>query len=119
MDVKLFDSEFKVMELIWREGDLTAKQISQLASQEYDWSKTTTYTVIKKCVSKGVIERREPNFICHPMITKEEVQRFDTQELISKRYNGAADQLVSNLLGSGSLSKDEIQRLKDMIKMME
>ena len=33
----------------------------------------TTYTLIKG-VSKGAIERSEPNFMCHALIPKEEVQ---------------------------------------------
>lgn len=48
MSVKLFDSELKVMELLWREGELSAKQIAELLKEQIQWSKTTTYTVIKK-----------------------------------------------------------------------
>ena len=28
MDIKLFDSELKVMDVLWKEGDTTAKHIS-------------------------------------------------------------------------------------------
>ena len=28
MDVKLFDSELKVMDVLWREGDLPARQVA-------------------------------------------------------------------------------------------
>ena len=29
MSVKLFESELKVMDLLWKEGDLSAKEIAQ------------------------------------------------------------------------------------------
>lgn len=30
MEMKLFDSELKVMEVLWKEGDLTAGQMAKL-----------------------------------------------------------------------------------------
>ncbi len=39
----------------------------------------------------------EPNFVCRPVITKEQAQEFETTELINKMYDGAADQLVASI----------------------
>ena len=47
MSVKLFESELKVMDLLWKEGDLSAKEIAQRLKEQINWSKTTTYTVLK------------------------------------------------------------------------
>ena len=44
----------------------------------------TTYTVIKKCIAKGAIERREPNFLCHALIARDVVQAAETEELLHK-----------------------------------
>ena len=57
---KLFDSELKVMELIWAHEPISAKELSVLADQEFGWNKNTTYTVIKKIEAKGYIRRNEP-----------------------------------------------------------
>ena len=48
MDIKLFDSELKVMDVLWREGDTTAKQISNILGDEVGWNMNTTYTLIKR-----------------------------------------------------------------------
>lgn len=34
MNIKLFDSEIKVMEVLWKEGDLTAKQLADILSEK-------------------------------------------------------------------------------------
>ena len=47
MDIKLFDSELKVMSVLWREGDSTAKHISDILQEQTGWNINTTYTVIK------------------------------------------------------------------------
>ena len=54
MAIKLFDSELKVMDVLWKEGDKTAKQISDILKGEIGWNMNTTYTVIKKGVSRKV-----------------------------------------------------------------
>ena len=53
MQEKLFDSELKVMEIIWEKGAISAKEISLIAADSIGWNKNTTYTVIKKLEAKG------------------------------------------------------------------
>lgn len=66
MELKLFDSERKVMEVLWDHGDLSAKELADRLKELVGWSKTTTYTVIKKCIDKKAVSRSEPGFVCHP-----------------------------------------------------
>lgn len=114
-NMKLFDSELKIMDVLWKEGDLTAKAISDRLKTEIGWNMNTTYTVIKKCVAKGAIRRSEPNFLCHALITKEEAQQAETDELIGKLYDGSADKLFAALLGRKKLSAEQIEKLKQIV----
>ena len=119
MDIKLFDSELKVMSVLWREGDTTAKHISDILKAEIVWNMNTTYTLIKRCIKKGAIERSEPNFMCHALIPKEEVQEAETNELINKIYDGSADKLFAALLGRKKLTAEQIERLKQIVGDLE
>lgn len=119
MDIKLFDSELKVMDVLWKEGDSTAKHISDVLKSEVGWNMNTTYTLIKRCMKKGAIERSEPNFMCHALIPKEEVQEAETNELINKIYDGSADKLFAALLGRKKLSADQISQLKQIVGELE
>lgn len=119
MEKKLFDSELKVMDILWRDGDTTAKRIAEILKEEIGWSKTTTYTVIKKCIEKGAIRRSDPQFVCSALITRQQAQEQETTELINKMYDGAADKLVASILGRRSLSPEEIGRLKQLVKELE
>lgn len=115
MAIKLFDSELKVMSVLWREGDRTAKEISDILKAETGWNMNTTYTVIKKCIAKGAVERSEPNFLCRALVSKEAVQEAETDELIGKLYDGSADKLFAALLGRKKLSGEQIARLKQIV----
>lgn len=119
METKLFDSELKIMETLWEKGSLPAKRIAEILAEQVGWGKTTTYTVIKKCIDKGAIERSDPGFICCPLISKEQAQEFETTELIDKMYGGAADRLVASLLGSKRLSANEISELKKLVQDLD
>lgn len=115
MTLKLFDSEMKVMELIWSNAPVSAKELSLLAASEMGWNKNTTYTVIKKLVAKGYIRRDEPGFLCTPLITKDEVRRAETQGLIDRLFGGSKKALFSSLLEDEKLSKKELDELRKMI----
>ena len=119
MDVKLFDSELKVMSVLWRDGDVPAKYIAKLLTEELGWNVNTTYTLIKRCIKKGAIERSEPGFMCHALVRKEEVQEAETNELIDKVYDGSVDKLFAALLGRKKLSAAQIEKLKQIVNDLE
>lgn len=115
MDIKLFDSELKVMEVLWKEGDLSAKEISQKLANKIGWNKNTTYTIIKKCIEKGAIKRYGNNYMCKPLISKEEVEAYETRELIDKVFEGSKIKLFASFLNRGCLSDEEREQIKRMI----
>ncbi len=119
MDIKLFDSELKVMDVLWREGDTTAKHISDILKKEIGWNMNTTYTLIKRCIKKGAIERNEPNFMCHVLIPKEQVQEQETKELIDKVFDGSTNKLFAALVGKKNLSAEQIEKLKQIVGDLE
>ena len=117
--MKLFDSELKVMDVLWREGDLPAKAIAKTLTEEIGWNVNTTYTLIKRCIAKEAIERSEPGFMCHALVSKEQVQQEETQELIDKVFDGSADKLFASLLGGRRISREQLERLRSMIDEMD
>ena len=119
MAVKLFDSELKVMDVLWKEGDMPAKQISDILKESTGWNMNTTYTVIKKCIAKGAIERKEPNFLCHALIARDVVQAAETEELLHKLFDSSPDLLFASLLGHQRLSKAQIDNLRRMVSELD
>lgn len=114
--IKLFDSELKLMELIWQNPDINAKELSLLAGETIGWNKNTTYTVLKKLVNKKAVLRVEPNFICVPMIEKEQVGYNEAKAVIDKLYDGSVKMLFSAFLSREKLSKQELAQIKSMIE---
>lgn len=117
--MKLLDTELRIMELLWKKGDLSAKQICEALGESIGWNKNTTYTLIKRCIEKGAIERREPHFICHAVIDRRQAQDSMMDDMIEKLFDGSADAVVAALLERKKLSAEEIERLRQLIDEME
>ena len=115
MSEKLFDSEIKVMEIIWEKGPLSAKEISLIAADSIGWNKNTTYTVIKKLEAKGFIRRDEPGFICTPLVSREQMQKQETESLINKFFGGSKKALFSALIDKEDLTDDQAEELQRLI----
>ncbi len=115
MKEKLFDSEAKVMDIIWNCSPVSAKEVSVIAGETIGWNKNTTYTVLKKLEAKGFIKRHDPGFICTPLVSKEEVQKAEAESLIKKFFGGSRKALFSALLEDEKLSGSELDELRELI----
>ncbi len=116
MQDKLFESEAKVMEIIWAKSPISAKEISMIAAETIGWNKNTTYTVIKKLEAKGFIQRQDPGFICTPLVSQNQMQKVEAVSLVKKMFGGSRKALFSALLEDEPLSKEEISALRDLIE---
>lgn len=115
MKEKLFDSEGKLMELVWELAPISAKELSLIAADKIGWNKNTTYTVLKKLETKGFIKREDPGFLCTPLISRNEVQKSETKTLLKRFFGGSRKALFSALLEDEELSEAELEELRRLI----
>lgn len=114
--MKLFESEQKVMEVLWKEGEVSAKRVVEVLKDEIGWNKNTTYTVIKKCIAKGAIERSEPGFMCTPLIARKEFESYEINELLTKTFKGSKSKFLSAFFEEESLSEEDIKEIEEIIQ---
>ena len=112
-EMRLHEGELNVMELLWSNKVLAAKDISKIIKEYIGWEKNTTYTVIKRLINKGAIRREDPGFLCSAKVTKKEIQDIETKALLNKMYNGSLSTFINDYLGNRKLSLEETMELKD------
>ena len=98
MEKRLQDAELKVMNVVWKEQPVRARRIVEALAEETGWNVNTTYTLIKRCIEKGAVERSEPGFVCRALVTKKDVQNAETDRLIDRLFDGSLDKLYYALL---------------------
>jgi predicted transcriptional regulator len=106
------------MEIIWECEPISAKEISLIAAERFDWNKNTTYTVIKRLIEKNVLRRDEPEFICSSIVKRDEVQKAETNMLIEKLFGGSKKAFFA-AFSNEKLSPDEVEALKALIEKKE
>lgn len=113
--IKLFEGELKLMELLWDNEGATAKELSLLAAEIIGWNKNTTYTVIKKLVTKGAIKREEPGFVCRSLIDREEAGREEAKAVARSFFGGSVKAMFSSFMAEGTLTDEEAEELRQLI----
>jgi predicted transcriptional regulator len=114
-EIRLHEGELNVMELLWSNKALAAKDISKIIKEYIGWEKNTTYTVIKRLIEKGAVKREEPGFICRAAISKRTVQNIETKALLNKLYNGSLSTFLNEYLKNQELSRSEIMELERIV----
>ena len=114
-EIRLHEGELNVMELLWSNSVLAAKDIAKIIKEYIGWEKNTTYTVIKRLIDKGAVSREDPGFLCRALISKREVQRIETEALFAKMFNNSLSIFIQDYLGQRKLTTEEIIELQRMI----
>lgn len=114
-DIRLHEGELNVMELLWSNKELAAKDISKIIKEYIGWEKNTTYTVIKRLIDKGAVERIEPGFICKAIISKRKVQQIETDALLSKLFNSSFSSFLSEYLRNKKISSSDLFELERIL----
>lgn len=114
-EIRLHEGELNVMELLWSNKALAAKDIAKIIKEYIGWEKNTTYTVIKRLIDKGAIKREDPGFLCRASISKRAVQNIETKVLLNKLYNGSLNTFLSDYLKNQDLSRTEFMELERII----
>ncbi len=114
-EIRLHEGELNIMELLWSNKVLAAKDISKIIKEYIGWEKNTTYTVIKRLIEKGAIKREDPGFLCKASISKRTVQTIETKALLNKLYNGSLNTFLSEYLKNQILTPGELLELERIV----
>mgnify|MGYP004514303701 FL=1 len=113
--VELTEAEMQVMGVVWAGEDVTAKQVVDGLGQACGYSSSTSYTLIYRCIKKGAITRQDPGFILKPLVSREEMQDFETRRLADRLFDGSLDNLFAALIDRREISGEAVERLRGMI----
>lgn len=110
---KIFESEYRFCLILWEQEPINSTQLAKLCKEGLGWSKTTTYTVIKRLSERGVVKNE--NTMVTSLVSKEEVQAAEIDELVEKTFEGSLPSFIAAFTKHQKLSAQEIVALRQMI----
>ena len=111
---KVFESEYRFCLILWENAPITSANLAKLCKEKLDWSRTTTYTVIKRLVERGVL--KNDNSLITSLVSKDEIQAAEIDELVEKKFEGSLPAFISAFTKHAKLSEKEIAELRELIE---
>lgn len=113
METRVFDAEYKFMEILWTNSPINSTELVKLCNQELGWKKSTTYTTIKRLSERKIVMNE--NAIVSYLLSKDAIRVEESKEHLNKLYNGSMKMFLISFLNKEDLSIDEIKELKELI----
>ena len=114
MTPKIFESEYRFCLILWEHEPIKSTDLAKLCKEKLEWSKTTTYTVIKRLSERGVIKNE--NAIVTSIVSKEEAQQSELEALMDKKFEGSLPAFIAAFGKRQALSDAEIEEIRRIIE---
>lgn len=110
---KIFESEYRFCLILWENEPINSTKLASLCKEKLGWSKTTTYTVIKRLSERGVVKNE--NAVVTSLITKQNAQVSELDELMEKKFEGSLPAFISAFARRQKLSDKDIEEIQKII----
>ena len=114
---RLGDLQLRIMKILWQRGEATVADVLSSLSGPTDLAYTTIATMLRKMEVKGLVTHRIEGrtFVYRPRAREEEVTRTMSDHLVDRVFEGSLTEVVSHLLSTREVSKDELETLEQLI----
>ena len=109
------DAELEILEVLWASGKpLNTTEIRGLLEKNKKWERTTVLTLIQRLVKKGMLaqEKREVYYYL-PNVDRKDYVKEETRNFVNKFFKGKAGNMAAALMSDDSLTKEDIEELRD------
>lgn len=107
--------ESEIMAEVWQREECTVRDIFDALRSQKKIAYTTIMTVMGRLAEKGILSRKKVQnaYIYKAKVTREEIARGITSDVVEKILDGNPDILIGHLLGlNGEIDPKQIEKIK-------
>src|SRR3954462_11913660 len=114
-DIYLTDREADVMRVLWEHGASVVNEGKEKLGDELAY--TTVLTILRTLEQKGYVKHEEEGRVHRyfAAVKEDAARKSALQHLTGKLFKGSAELLFTHLVADRKLSKDQIQRMRDLL----
>lgn len=111
------ESEWEVMNVLWKKTPQTANDVISSLQEQTDWKPKTVRTLLDRLVHKNVIgvNKDQRVYTFFPLYSQDECQRAEAQSFIKRIYGGALKSMLVQFVQEDSLSETDIRELRSIL----
>ena len=113
MELRLCESDFRFMCVVWENEPVSSHDLVLKCNEQLGWKKSTTYTVLKKMSEKGFAKNE--GSVITSLVAKKDVQEYESNRVVNTSFDGSLPSFLASFFGGKKISEDEAQELKRLI----
>lgn len=110
---KLGEMEQRFADLIWENEPVTSRRLTELCEKEYDWKRTTTYTMLKRLCDREIF--KNDGGTVTSILSKSEFGAQKGEQFIEESFDGSLPQFLTAFTRQKRLSAKEISEIQRLI----
>ena len=114
---KIFESEYRFCLILWEQEPVEGARLVELCRERLGWSKSTTYTVIRRLAQRGVLKNE--NSVVTSLVSREMAEKAEMDALVERTFAGSLPAFVAAFARREDLTEKEIDCLRQMIREYE
>lgn len=112
-EYRLTDMEAKFADIIWVHEPIPSGKLVRLCEVEFNWKKSTTYTMLKRLESKGIFKNN--NGVVISLIKKDDFYAEQSKLFVEETFEGSLPKFIAAFTRSRKMSDKEIDELQRLI----
>lgn len=112
-ELRLGFVESKFADIIWSHGPLASRELVALAKEELGWTKSTTYTVLRRLCERGIF--RNDGGTVTSVISREEFYSLQSERFVEETFSGSLPSFLAAFTQRRQLSAEEVAEIRRMI----
>ncbi|MBA7583561.1 hypothetical protein ES708_25506 [subsurface metagenome] len=115
------EAELKILQILWISEPSTVRYVNDILNKKKDVGYTTTLKIMQIMTKKGFVERNKEKrtHIYNAVISEKETKNLLLNKFLDTTFGGSAAKLVMQALGNHKTHKEELKKIKDLIKKIE
>ena len=112
-DTRLGPVEARFADLIWKNAPLSSGELVKLCTQELEWKKSTTYTVLKKLCERGIF--RNEGGLVTPLLSRQDFYAKQSQRFVEDNFGGSLPSFLAAFASGRKLTNQDVMDIRNML----
>lgn len=106
--------ESKFADIVWANAPLPTSGLVRLCERDLGWKRTTTYTVLKKFIERGIFDNQNSTVIV--LISRADFYARQSEQYVERSFGGSLPGFLAAFTSKKQLSEAEIQEIERIIR---
>ena len=112
------DTELAILNILWRKGPQSVRQVHETLEAQKDVFYTTTLKTMQVMLEKGFLQRdtSQRSHIYSATLKQKDTQSTLLKKLADMLFEGSTSQLIISALGQSKPSEEEMKEIQSLLK---